>query len=168
MAAKIGGRCINTDNNRYQERKAARKLLWRWGNYVSKIKRLEEEHAEARKWADNARETLHAQNLSGMPRSGKRTDLADVVASVERMEANYRKLVLQIETESADLIRLRNCIEELVAQLNPMQEKIITYRYIDDRSWQFIAFKTGYDESQARRIERKAVDFIAEHIELEK
>lgn len=167
MAESIDGGCIVTDN-RYQERKAARKLLWRWGNYVSKINRLEFERAEAQKWADNARETLHAQNLSGMPGSGRKSDLADVVASVERMEANYKKLVLQVEAESADLIRLRNCIEELVAQLTPVQEKIIAYRYIDGHTWQFIALKTQYDESQARRIERQAVDFIAEHIEVGK
>lgn len=123
---------------------------------------------EAQKWADDARETLHAQNITGMPGGGKRTDLADVVASVVRMEQNYRNLVLQIETETADLIRLRNCIEELVMQLTPIQEKIITYRYIDGRSWQYIAFKTQYDESQARRIERQAVDFITDHISLEK
>lgn len=157
---------MHTTDNRYQERKVARKLLWKWGNYVSKINRLEEERKEAQKWADNARETLHAQNLTGMPGGGKKSDLADVVASVERMEANYRKLVLQVEAESADLIRLRNCIEELVAQLNPMQEKIIAYRYIDGHTWQFISFKTQYDESQARRIERQAVDFIAQHIQL--
>lgn len=158
---------LNTDN-RYQERKAARKLLWKWGNYVNKINRLEQERAAAQKWADDARETLHAQNLTGMPGSGgKKSDLADVVASVERMEANYRKLVLQVESESADLIRLRNCMEELVAQLDPIQEKIIAYRYIDGHGWQFIAMKTRYDESQARRIERQAVDFIAKHILVE-
>ena len=155
-------------DSRYQERKAARKLLWRWGNYVSKINRLEQERAAAQKWADDARETLRAQKLTGMPGgSGKKSDLADVVASVERMETNYRKLVQQVENESADLIRLRNCIEELVAQLDPIQEKIIAYRYIDGHSWQFIAMKTQYDESQARRIERQAVDFIAGHILLE-
>lgn len=93
--------------------------------------------------------------------------MADVVASVERMEANYRQLVFQVENESADLIRLRNCIEELVAQLEPIQEKIIAYRYVDGHTWQFIALKTQYDESQARRIERQAVDFIAEHIRIE-
>lgn len=103
-----------------------------------------------------------------MPGGGKRTDLADVVASVERMEENYRRLVKQIEAESADLIRLRNCMEELVSLLSPLQQKIIEYRYIDGHTWQFIAFKTCYDESQARRIEREAVDFIAEHIRIEK
>lgn len=100
-----------------------------------------------------------------MPGGGnKSSDLSDVVASVERMEQNYRRLVQQIEEESADLIRLRNCIEELVAQLSPVQEKIIAYRYIDGHSWQFIAMKTRYDERQARKIETQAVDFIAKHI----
>ena len=142
--------------------------MWRWGNYVNKINRLEEERQEAQKWADNARETLHAQNLTGMPSSGKKTDLVDVYLSTERMEKNYRRLVEKIETETSDLIRLRNCIEELIAQLPPVQEKIIAYRYIDGHTWQFIAMKTRYDESQARRIERQAVDFIAEHIQLGK
>ena len=135
---------------------------------MSKINRLHEERAWAAKWADDARETLKAQNLPGMPRSGGRTDLADVVAAAERMEKNYQNLIAKIEAESADLIRLRNCMEEIVARLSPIQEKIIAYRYVDGHSWQFIAMKTNYDESTARRIERQAIDFIAEHLELEK
>ena len=135
---------------------------------MSKINRLHEERAWAAKWADDARETLKAQNLTGMPRSGGRTDLADVVAAAERMEKNYQNLISKIEAESADLIRLRNCMEEIVSRLSPIQEKIIAYRYVDGRSWQFIAMKTNYDESAARRIERKAIDFIAAHLELEK
>lgn len=134
---------------------------------MSKINRLHEERAWAAKWADDARETLKAQNLTGMPRSGGRTDLADVVAAAERMEKNYQNLIAKIEAESADLIRLRNCMEEIVAKLSPIQEKIIAYRYVDGHSWQFIAMKTNYDESTARRIERQAIDFIAAHLELE-
>lgn len=134
---------------------------------MSKINRLHEERAWAAKWADDARETLKAQNLTGMPRSGGRTDLADVVAAAERMEKNYQNLIAKIEAESADLIRLRNCMEEIVARLSPIQEKIIAYRYVDGHSWQFIAMKTNYDESTARRIERQAIDFIAAHLELE-
>lgn len=152
---------------KYQKRAAARKLLWKWGSYTTKINRLETERSEATKWAGSARETLHAQNITGMPRGGKSSDLSDVVAAVERMEANYQKLVAQVETEIADLIRLRNCIEALVAQLEPVQERIISYRYIDGHTWRYISWKMQYDESQARRIERKAVDFIADHIELD-
>lgn len=151
---------------RYAERKATRKLLWSWGNYISRINRLEVERACAARWADDARETLHAQVLTGMPRGGKGSDLADVVATVERMEQNYRDLLKHIEAEIDDLIRLRNCMEGLVAQLTPLQEKIIAYRYIDGHSWRYIAMKTNYDEDHVMRIERQAVDFIAQHIEV--
>ena len=125
---------------------------------------MEEERKIAQKWADDARDTLNAQNITGMPRSGKKSDLSDVVQTVQRMERNYRDLVSHVKAESADLIRLRNSMEELVAQLTPFQEKIITYRYVDGRSWQFIAMKSFCDEATARRHESNAVDFIAKHI----
>ena len=99
-----------------------------------------------------------------MPRSGKRTDLADVVQTVERVERNYRSLVSRVEAEISDLIRLRNSMEELVAQLPTFQEKVISYRYVDGHSWRFIAMKLFCDEATARRHECSAVDFIAEHI----
>lgn len=140
-------------------------MLWKWGNYVSKTNRLNDELIWARDMCDDALETLHAQNVTGMPRSGGKSDLADVVAAHERLAADYGALVVKVESEIADLLRLRNAMECLVAQLSPLQEKIISYRYIDGHSWQWIAMKTNYDESQARRIERQAVDFIAEHIE---
>lgn len=99
-----------------------------------------------------------------MPRSGKQSDLSDVVQTVQRMERNYRDLVSHVEAESADLIRLRNSMEELVAQLPPFQEKVIFYRYVDGHSWRFIAMKLFCDEATARRHECQAVDFVAEHI----
>ena len=130
-------------------------MLWRWGNYVSKINRLEEERKIAQRWADDARDTLNAQKITGMPGSGKKSDLADVVQSVQRMERNYRDLVFHVEAETSDLIRLRNCMEELVAQLKPFQEKVIFYRYVDGHSWRFIAMKLFCDEATARRHEKQ-------------
>lgn len=116
---------------------------------------------------DDALETLRAQNITGMPRGGVKSDLADVVAAHERLAADYGALVVKIEREINDLLRLRNTMEELVAQLSPLQEKIIGYRYIDGHGWQWIAMKMNYDERQARRIETQAVDFIAERVDVE-
>ena len=140
-------------------------MLWKWANYVTKTTRLNEELAWARMMRDDALDTLRAQNISGMPRGGGKSDLCDVVAAHERIADDYAQLVVKIEAEIADVFRLRNAVEELVAQLPALHEKIISYRYIDGHSWRWIAIKTNYDESQARRIERQAVDFVAEHIE---
>lgn len=140
-------------------------MLWRWANYISRSKRLNDELQWARDMRDDAIETLHAQNLTGMPRGGGKSDIADVVSAHERLADDYGKLVVKIENEIADLFRLRNAVEELVCMLSPLQEKIIDYRYVDGHSWQWIAMKTNYDERQARRIETQAVDFVAENID---
>ena len=65
-------------------RSATRKLLWRWGNTIPALRRLECEREEAQRWANDARDALRAQRLTGMPRGGGKSDLADVVAEYMR------------------------------------------------------------------------------------
>ena len=152
--------------DRRKTRNAARRLLWRWGNTISALRRLEREREEAQKWANDARDTLRAQNITGMPRGGRKSDLSDVVAEYIHRVEMYDDLVKQIDAEIAERIRLRNCIEALVAQLTPMQEKVICYRYIDGHAWRYIAMKMNYDEDHIMRVERQAVDYIAQNVEV--
>lgn len=152
--------------DRRKARNAVRRLLWRWGNTISALRRLEREREEAQKWANDARDTLRAQNLTGMPRGGRKSDLSDVVAEYIHRVEMFDDLVKQIDAEIAERIRLRNCIEALVAQLTPMQEKVICYRYIDGHAWRYIAMKMNYDEDHIMRVERQAVDYIAQNVEV--
>ena len=152
--------------DRRKTRNAVRRLLWRWGNTIPALRRLEREREEAQKWANDARDTLRAQNLTGMPGGGRKSDLADVVAEYMRRVEMFDDLVKQIDAEIAERIRLRNCIEALVAQLTPMQEKVICYRYIDGHAWRYIAMKMNYDEDHIMRVERQAVDYIAQYVEV--
>lgn len=147
-------------------RSATRKLLWRWGNTIPALRRLECEREEAQRWANDARDTLRAQRLTGTPRGGGKSDLADVVAEYMRRVEMYDALVKQIDAEIAERIRLRNCMEALVAQLTPMQEKVIGYRYIDGHAWRYISMKMNYDEDHIMRVERQAVDYIAQHVDV--
>ena len=151
---------------RRNTRNAVRKLLWRWGNTMTALRRLEREREEAQRWANDARDTLRAQNLTGMPRCGRKNDLSDVVTEYMHRVEMYDDLVKQIDAEIAERIRLRNSIEGLVAQLTPMQEKVIGYRYIDGHAWRYIAMKMNYDEDHIKRVERQAVDFIAQNVEV--
>ena len=152
--------------DRRKTRNAVRRMLWRWGNTISALRRLEREREEAQKWANDARDTLRAQNLTGMPRGGRKSDLSDVVAEYIHRVEMFDDLVKQIDAEIAERIRLRNCIEALVAQLTPMQEKVICYRYIDGHAWRYIAMKMNYDEDHIMRVERQAVDYIAQNVEV--
>ena len=153
--------------DRRKTRNAVRRLLWRWGNTLSALRRLEREREEAQKWANDARDTMRAQNLTGMPRGGRKSDLSDVVAEYIHRVEMFDDLVKQIDAEISERIRLRNCIEALVAQLTPMQEKVICYRYIDGHAWRYIAMKMNYDEDHIMRVERQAVDYIAQNVEVE-
>ena len=152
--------------DRRKARNAVRRLLWRWGNTMTALRRLEREREEAQRWANDARDTLRAQNITGMPRGGRKSDLSDVVAEYIHRVEMFDDLVKQIDAEIAERIRLRNCIEALVAQLTPMQEKVICYRYIDGHAWRYIAMKMNYDEDHIMRVERQAVDYIAQNVEV--
>lgn len=143
-----------------------RKMLWQWGNTIRKVDQLERERAFYRNQADDRRITLRSPSLSGMPRGGKHSDLSDVIVGVMREQQMYERQADRIDAEIADALRLRNCMQECINRLTPLQEKIIAYRYSDGHNWQYIAMKTNYDEASVRRIDTQAVDAIMEMIEI--
>lgn len=148
-------------------RNQTRRLLWQWGMTLERIRKLEQERAEFRDMADDARRTLRSPNLSGMPRGGKSSDLSDVVVNVLRVIDMYEEQVKRINSEIDAAIRMRNCIEDCVAQLPPVQERVLTYRYVDGRSWRFIAMKMNYTEEYVKDIDARAVDAVAGMIEIQ-
>lgn len=153
-------------DTRRAERNSVRKMLWMWGNTVSKVKRLEQERAFYRSQADDRRITLRSPSLSGMPKGGKPSDLSDVIVSIQREQEMYEQQAERINAEIADALRLRNCMQQCIDQLTPLQAKIIAYRYSDGHNWQYIAMKTNYDEASVRRIDTQAVDAIMGMIEI--
>ena len=144
-----------------------RRLLWQWGNTLTRIRRLEQERAAFAEMAADARRTLRSPAMNGMPRGGRASDLSDVVARAMDEAERYERQAERINLEIDDAIRIRNCIEGCIAGLTPLQESILTYRYIDVRSWRFIAMKLNYDEGHLRKIEAQAVDAISEMIEIQ-
>ena len=147
-------------------RRAMRNLLWQWGNTLTRIKRLEQERAEFREHADDARRTLRSPALSGMPKGGKSSDLSDVVVAICKEAEIYDKQVQRINSEIDAAMNLRNCIEDCVSQLTPVQEKVITYRYVDGRSWRFVAMKLNYDEDYVRKLDTQAVDALSDMLDI--
>lgn len=144
-----------------------RRLLWQWGNTLTRIRRLEQERAAFAEMAADARRTLRSPAMNGMPRGGRASDLSDVVARAMDEAERYERQAERINLEIDDAIRFRNCIEDCISGLTPLQESILTYRYIDVRSWRFIAMKLNYDEGHLRKIEAQAVDAISDMIEIQ-
>lgn len=156
---------MNRDE-RLKKRDAMRRLLWSWGNTADRIRRLETERAAFRLMADDARNTLKAQTLSGMPNGGQSSDLSDTVERVIDMAQRYDEQSAKIDAEITEAIRLRNCISDCMRMLEPAHEKVLAYRYMDGHGWQYIALKMNYDISSVHRIEAQAVDIIAGMVEI--
>lgn len=153
--------------DKFKIRNAARRILWRWANTTEVLQKLERERSFFRRMSDDARCMLKAQNLSGMPRGGKQSDISDIVVQVEKTERIYQEQCERINAEIEDVLRLRNAMQAIISNLTPIQERVITYRYKDGGSWQFIALKMNYDQASVRRIETQAVDYIAKCIDVQ-
>lgn len=137
-----------------------RKLLWQWGNTMEKIKKLERERAFYRDQADDRRITLRSPSLTGMPRSGKHSDLSDVIVGIQREQEMYERQAERINAEIADALRLRNCMQQCIDRLTPLQEKIIAYRYSDGHNWQYIAMRLSYDVDYIKKLDARSMDDI--------
>lgn len=147
-------------DTRRTARNNIRKMLWEWGNSIDKIKRLERERMFYRDQADDRRVTLRSPSLTGMPRGGKHSDLSDVIVGVQREQEMYERQAERINAEIADVLRLRNCMQECIDRLSPLQEKIIGYRYSDGHNWQYIAMKLSYDVDYIKKLDARSMDDI--------
>ena len=94
------------------QRHAARKILWAWGNTLNRIERLEAYRRAFELFAEDARETLHAQSLSGMPRGGRSRDISDIVVKVTERAQKYEQEAQKVDVQIADALRLRSTVED--------------------------------------------------------
>ena len=152
-----------------ERRRATRGILRIWGNTLYLLNRLEKEREAFRTWANDARVTLQAYVISGMPSGGrKKTDLSDVIARYEARAEEFDAMERKTDEERAKILRIKSAIDDVVAELEMAQRKVLEYRYIDGHGWQYIAMRMNYDERQVRRLEAQAVDCISEKVDAQK
>ena len=146
--------------DRIEQRKGTRMLLMQWGCSEEYVARMERKRKALKIWADDALDTLRAQNLSGMPGGGRGSDLADVVANAMRRAEIYQDRLAEIDREIQDHLRMCSVIDRAVHALSPVAQRVIENRYVCGMSWRLIALRMNYDERQVRRIDAQAVDLI--------
>lgn len=134
-----------------------RRILWQWGNTLAYIARKREEQSAFRAWADDAASMLKAQQLTGMPRGGSQTDIADMLDELDRRRAMYQDAADRVTQDIDKRLRLKAAIDERMGSLTEIQRRVLTLRYEDGRQWQYIALKLCYAERSVRRMEEEAV-----------
>lgn len=158
---------------RNEERKSIRKLLVRWGSSTEKIARLRRELADVWERVESTMD-LHTSAMSGMPRSGKRSDRTATAAEKHAREMEWNReeierLEEEIEAEQVFSRAMSRAIESIDVQLADIVK--LRYRGIPiagkPKSPKTVARMTGYSESNVEKLDANAVDELAKMIKTE-
>lgn len=100
-------------------------------------------------------ESPGASRLSGMPFSPSPVvdDMAERVADYCDLYAEYTALWDQHIDEKEQFA-------SALERLRPLQEVILRYRYIEYRTWEWIAQRIHYSARQAQRIHNQAIEIL--------
>ena len=152
----------------HEKRARVRRMLWDWGHALDGIARLEDELHCFSVWAEDARDTLKAQKLSGMPGGGGTgNSVSDAVEELERRREMYLKAARAASAEISEILQRKVLIDGMVEGLSLIQKRIIELRYIDGHRWTYISLKLHYDESSVKRLEAAAVTALEKRFDIE-
>ena len=157
-----------TDYEREQVRKT-RAYLWRWGATMSVVKRKEAEIASMHFLVADATQTLHAQQITDMPRGTQVGDptMRAVLELERRREAYEQTNAAATEVICARLAEKRMVDELMQTWLTDFQIQILTMRYVNNHDWDYIALKIPCAESTARAQEHRAVRKLMYRIDIQ-
>ena len=98
---------------------------------------------------DSARKSASVQVITGMPRAanGDNDKFGRGTAEMERLRKLYERKVRDIDAECAE-------IEKAIERLEPIERRLIRYRYIDCLTWEKICVKIGYSWANTHRLHK--------------
>ena len=149
-----------------KKRGRVRMLLWSWGQTMDLIERKREEMNALLLWAEDAADTLAAQNLSGMPGGGGPADsVSRAVEELGRRRMMFEDAAEDAQVQMEGMLRRKHAMDTVIGELPATQQRILALRYVDGHRWSFIALKMNYDERSVKRHEQAAVGRLAASID---
>lgn len=143
-------------------------LLWSWGQTMDLIERKREEMDALLGWAEDAADTLHAQQLTGMPGGGGTADsVARAVVELERRRQMFEDAAADAQRQMEYMLRRKHVMDDLISRLPATQQRILALRYIDGHRWTYIALKMNYDERSVKRHESAAVARLSDWVDID-
>ena len=151
--------------NAEQSRKM-RMLLWKWGNTLYFVQQKERELSSLRGLIDDAYDTLGAAKMDGMPNETAKqsSSVENSMAAVQNRISEYERAQGIIQASITKALALKEAIDDAVEVLDPVMQKILRMRYVDDHQWAYIAIMSCYDEGHVRKKEREAVEKLTTRI----
>ena len=146
-----------------RQRGKVRMLLWSWGQTMDLIDRKREEMNAFLLWAEDAADTLGAQNLSGMPGgSGPSDSVSRAVVEMEQRRKMFEDAAGDARLQMDGMLRQKHVMDDLIARLPATQQRILALRYVDGHRWTYIALKMNYSERGVKGHESAAVKRLAQ------
>lgn len=142
----------------------ARRILGQWGGARIRIAELDDELAWARGRLCCIRDPLRAQDLTGMPRSGGKTDISSIVVHVDEEEQAFAELERRISAQRAELIRLCCAVESAVDTLPQCHQQILRMWYRHGMSHLQISRACHYSVDRVKHIKSEADNMIAQRL----
>ena len=150
-----------------ETRQKVRALLWKWGHASAKTLRIQNDIGNCdEKLASMA--DPHRAIADGQPRGTVRPDpTATAAERLARVRAQYQQRIDELNQELLDLGTFCAAIDDVVRMLPESELAIVVMRYKSEFKMEYIAKECHYSLSRVDKIERKAVDFIGEHVKFD-
>ena len=150
------------------DRKAIRRLLWRWGRVLDYCAARQREIAGFLMLIDEAAEMGPPPAGGAAGRSGPGDPTGRAAVRMEELIRRYRvevaRLMAACDREMAFMAAMDAVIDELPGE----QRRVLELRYKQGARWEYIALKMCFSVQHIKRLEAIAVDEIGENISIRK
>lgn len=143
-----------------EERRKIRRLLWKWGRVTEYCAHRHRDMIEYIELMDAVGD-IKPQTLSGMPHG---TDVGNPTERLAELRMRYAERIDCLSREIDKELRLSHDIDELIAELEPIEQTILDLRYKGGKSYMGIADELNYCERQVKRTEYEAIEKLAGRI----
>lgn len=150
------------------DRKAIRRLLWRWGRVLEYCAARQREIAGFLALIDEAAEMGPPPAGGAAGRSGPGDPTGRTAVRMEELIRRYRgevaRLMAACDREMAFMAAMDAVIDELPGE----QRRVLELRYKQGARWEYIALKMCFSVQHIKRLEAIAVDEIGKNISIRK
>ena len=150
------------------DRKAIRRLLWRWGRVLDYCAARQREIAGFMTLIDEAAGIGPAPLGGNTRKSGPGDPTGRAAIRMDDLISRYRGEVARLLDACDKEMAFLGAMDAVLDSLPGEQRRVIELRYKQGCRWEYIAVKMCFSVHHVQKLDCKAVDIIAESIQVEK
>ena len=141
------------------DRKAIRRLLWRWGRVLDYCAARQREIAGFMELIRGIEEPHAIQ--AGPGKTGPGDPTGRLAVRVDELAARYRSEAQRVLDACDKELAFLKAMDESIAELPGDQRRVLELRYRQGCRWEYIALKMCFSAQHVYRLDAAAVDTLA-------